>query len=35
MDLMSWDVRAIAQNDYATTLRQIRDALAQMPSAGT
>ncbi len=30
MDLMSWDVRAVAANDYATTIQQIRDALAQM-----
>ncbi len=30
MDLMSWDVRAISENDYETTIRQIRDALEQM-----
>ncbi len=30
MDLMSWDVRAVSANDYATTIRQIKEALAQM-----
>jgi hypothetical protein len=34
MDLMSWDVRAIAQNDYATTIQQIREALAQLAPGG-
>ncbi|MDQ3467439.1 MAG: DUF3303 domain-containing protein [Chloroflexota bacterium] len=31
MDLMSWDIRAVSENDYETTIQQIRDALAQMP----
>ena len=30
MDLMSWDVRAVSANDYPTTIRQIKEALAQM-----
>ena len=33
MDLMAWDIRAIAENDYATTIQQIRDALGQMGSS--
>lgn len=35
MDLMSWDVRAISANDYPTTVRQIREALSQMPNQGS
>lgn len=31
MDLMSWDVRAISENRYETTIAEIRTALAQMP----
>ena len=34
MDLMSFDVRAVSENHYETTIQQIRDALGQMGPQG-
>jgi hypothetical protein len=33
MDLMSFDVRAITENDYDETIRQLRDVAAHSTSA--
>ena len=30
IDLMSWDIRALSENQYNETIQQIRDALAQL-----
>jgi uncharacterized protein (DUF302 family) len=30
IDLMSWDIRALSENQYDETVQQIRDQLAQM-----
>jgi hypothetical protein len=34
MDLMAWDIRAIAENKYDQTIAEIQDALAQMGRLG-